>query len=83
MGASVGSEFISFSPSFVLVSMWLSTSFYIPTPVLFHLLGLDLLKKVGALWEEAQKLEMEAQYLEAEGLEKMEAAVAGSEVEGF
>ena len=37
MGASVGSEFILFSP--FLVSMWLSTSLYIPIPVLFHLLG--------------------------------------------
>ena len=38
---------------------------------------------MGALWEEAQKLEMEAQHLEADGLEKMEVAVAGSEAEGF
>ena len=36
------------------------------------------MKKVGTLWEKAQTLEMEAC-----GLEKMEAAVAGSEVEGF
>ena len=42
-----------------------------------------MLKKAGALQEEAQKLEMEAQHLEACGLEKMEAAVAGSDVEGF
>ena len=38
---------------------------------------------MGTLWEEAQKLEMEAQHLEACGLEKVEVAVAGSEVEGF
>ena len=52
-------------------------------PVLFHLLGAGSTEKVGTLQEEAQKLEMEAQHLEACGLEKMEAAVAGSEVEGF
>ena len=39
MEASVGNEFIFFSLSFLLVSMWLSTSFYIPTLVPFHLLG--------------------------------------------
>ena len=33
--------------------------------------------------EEAHKLESEAQHLETEGLEKMEAAVTGSEAEGF
>ena len=49
----------------------------------FTFQGLDLLKRVGALWEEAQKLEMEAQHLEAEGLEKMEALVVDSEAEGF
>ena len=38
---------------------------------------------MGTLLEEAQKLEAEAQCLEACGLEKMEAEVAGSEVEGF
>ena len=63
--------------------MWLSTFFYIPTLSFFIFYGLDLLKKAGALLEEAQKSEMEAQCLEAEGLEKMEVVVAGSEVEGF
>ena len=45
--------------------------------------GLDLLKWASSLHEEACRLEMEAQHLEMEGLAKMEAAVAGSEVEGF
>ena len=41
------------------------------------------MKKAGTLREETQKLMIEAQHLEACGLEKMEVAVAGSEVEGF
>ena len=49
----------------------------------FIFYGLDLLKKAGTLWEEAQKLEMEAQHLMACGLENMEVAVAGLQVEGF
>ena len=52
-------------------------------PVFFIFQGLDLLKRVGSLWEEAHKLEMEAQHLKVEGLEKIEESVAGSEVEGF
>ena len=36
-----------------------------------------------AVHEEAHRLEVEAQHLEMEGLAKMEAAVAGSEVEGY
>ena len=44
---------------------------------------LDLLKWASSLHEEVCRLEMEAQHLETEGLAKMEAAVAGSEVEGF
>ena len=50
---------------------------------LFIFKGLDLLKEAGTLWDEAKKLEMEAQCLEADGLEKMEPVVAGSEAEGF
>ena len=42
-----------------------------------------MLKKAGTLQEEAQRFEAKAQHLESCGLEKMEAAVAGSEVEGF
>ena len=38
---------------------------------------------MGTLWDEALKLEMEAQHLEADGLEKMEVVTAGSEAEGF
>ena len=38
---------------------------------------------MGTLQEETHKLEIEAQCLEASGLEKMEAVVAGSEVKGF
>ena len=73
-----------FSSLPLFLPMWLSTSLYIPTPVFFFIFqGLDLLKRVGSLWEDAHKLEMEAQCLEAEGLEKMEALVAGSEAEGF
>ena len=56
--------------------MWLSTSFLHSSPLyFFHLLGVGSTEKgMGALWEEAQKLEMEAQHLEADGLEKMEVA---------
>ena len=36
-----------FLSSLFLVSMWLSTSFYIPTPVLFHLLGVGSTEKGG------------------------------------
>ena len=53
---------------------------YIPTPVFlfpFIFQGLDLLKKASSLREEAHRLEVEAQCLETEGLEKMEVAVAG------
>ena len=42
----------------------------------FSLQGLNLLKKVSAFKEEAQKLE-------AEGLQKIQLAVVGSEAEGF
>ena len=45
--------------------------------------GLDLLKWASSLCEEACRLEVEAQHLEMERLAKMEAAVAGSEAEGF
>ena len=45
--------------------------------------GLRLLRCVSSLCEEAQWLEAEAQHLETKGLEKLEMAVAGSEVEGF
>ena len=38
---------VSLSPSFLSVSMWLSTSFYTPTPVLFHLLGFGSTEKGG------------------------------------
>ena len=57
--------------------------FFTFLPLYFHLSGTRSTKKPGSLWEEAHKFEMEAQHLEAEGLEKMEAAVAGSEAEGF
>ena len=51
--------------------------------IFFIFYRLDLLKRAGTLWEEAHKLEMASQHLEAEGLEKMEAAVAGWEMEVF
>ena len=81
MGASARSEFISF-PSFGFPCGFLLLFTFLPL-YFFIYKGLDLLKKVGALQEEAQKLDMEAEHLEACGLEKMEVAVAGSEVEGF
>ena len=49
----------------------------------FILQGLNLLKWASLLCKEAWQLEGEAQHLETEGLEKLEAVVAGSEVEGF
>ena len=42
-----------------------------------------MLKRVSSLKEEAHQLEEEAQYLEMGGLGKVEAAMAGLEVEGF
>ena len=42
-----------------------------------------MLKRASSLREEACWLEQDAQHLETEGLEKVEAAVAGSETEGF
>ena len=50
-------------------------------PFIFQ--GLVLLKRASSLQEEAHRIEVEAQHLETEGLGKMEAAVAGSEAEGF
>ena len=68
----------------LLLLVWLSTSLYIPTPVFsFIFQGLDLLKRAGSMREEAHRLEMEAQCLETEGLEKMKVVVAGSEAKGF
>ena len=49
----------------------------------FILQGLNLLKQPSSLHEEAWQLEREAQDLETEGLEKLEVAVTGSEVEGL
>ena len=49
----------------------------------FILQGLNLLKQTSSLCKEAHKLESEAQHLETEGLEKLEVAVTGSEVEGL
>ena len=64
--------------------IWCSTPLYIPTPVFSSIFQrLDLLKKAGSLREEAGRLETEDQVLEMGGLGKVEAAVAGSEVEGF
>ena len=54
-----------------------------PLISLFILQGLNLLKQASSLCKEAWQLEREAQHLETEGLEKLEVAVAGSEVEGF
>ena len=81
MGASVGSDYsllfsLFFFPCGFLLFTFLPLYFFI-----FQ--GLDLLKRAGSLWEEDHKLEMETQHLEAEGLEKMEALMAGSEAEGF
>ena len=42
-----------------------------------------MLKRVSSLKEEAHQLEEEVQCLETEGLGKVEAVVADSEVEGF
>ena len=50
---------------------------------IFSLQGLNLLKQASLLCKEVCKLELEAQWLEREGLEKMEVAVTGSEAEGF
>ena len=60
MGASARSEFISF-PSFgFYVTLYFFSHSY---PCIFSIFqGLDLLKNVGTLWEEAQKLEMEAAF---------------------
>ena len=69
-----------------LFSIWLSIPLYIPTPVFlfpFIFKGLVLLKRASSLWEEAHKLEVEAQCLETEGLEMIEVAVSGPEAEGF
>ena len=52
-------------------------------PFDLSLWGLDLLKQASSLCKEACRLEVDAQYLETEGLAKIAAAVAGSEVEGF
>ena len=54
--------------------MWLSTSFItFLHSVLFHLSGAGSTEKGRCtLWDEVHKLEMEAQHLESEGLEKME-----------
>ena len=53
------------------------------TFVVLYFQGLGLLKRVSSLKEEAHQLEEKAQHLQMEGLEKVEVAVAGSEVEGF
>ena len=45
--------------------------------------GLQMLKWASSLHKDACRLDVEAQHLEKEGLAKMEAAVAGSEAEGF
>ena len=80
-GASVGSEFILFSPSFFCGFLLLFT--FLPLFIFFIFQGLGLLKRAGSLKEEAHRLEMEVHCLEDEGLGKMEVVVAGSEVEGF
>ena len=70
------------SPFFI----WLSIPLYILTPVFlfpFIFQGWVLLKRTSSLWEEACRIEVEAQHLETEGLGKMEVAVAGSEAEDF
>ena len=53
------------------------------TFLLLFLQGLRLLKCASSLHEGAWWLEGEVQHLETGGLEKLEMAVAGSEVEGF
>ena len=71
---------------FSLPSLQLSISLHIPTPVFlfpFIFQGLDLMKRASSLQEEACRLEVGVQCLETEGLGKMEAAVADSEMEGF
>ena len=81
MRAIVGGGFTLLS---LFLLMWISTSLYICTPVFSVIFqGLDLLKRAGSLWEEAHRLEVEAQHLENEALGKMEVVVAGSEVDGF
>ena len=67
-------------PLFSYVAFYFSLHSY---PCISYLSGAGSTEKVGTLQEEAHKLEMEAQCLEAEGLEKMETSVAGSEAEGF
>ena len=77
IGAFVGGGFTLMSLCFFLFIRH-STPLYIPTSVFSSIFqGLDLLKKSGSLQEGAYRLETEAQYLEMEGLGKMEVAVAG------
>ena len=85
--ALVRSEFLfpslEFLCGFLLLAIFFFNFFLLPLHFSSSFRGLDVLKKVGALWKEALRLEAEAQHLESCGLEKMEVAVAGSEVEGF
>ena len=70
-------------PSFLVppVTFWSATPSFPFLP--FILKGLNLLKQTSLLCVEAWQLEREVQHLETEGLEKLEAAVTGSEVEGL
>ena len=81
MGASVGGESILFSLSLFHVAFYFSLH---PYPCIFHLSGARSTEKGWfPMVRGPQIREMEAQHLEAEGLEKIEVVVAGSEAEGF
>ena len=69
---------IHFPFGFVFVFLF---SWYLLCYTLFS--GLGLLKKASAMREEAHRLEVAAQEVEMKGLEKVEAAMAGLEVEGL
>ena len=64
------------------MAVFLTFSFLLPISALTFQ-GLGMLRRASTLKEEACCLEEEAQQLEMEGLGKIEAAVAGSEAEGF
>ena len=81
VGASVGSK------SYLLLFLWFLFGFlllfYTPTPVLFHLLGVGSTEKGRCPTGGSPEIRNGGKHLEADGLEKMEVAVAGSKAEGF
>ena len=69
-------DFVAVLPLFCFTSLSLESSLHDWWIPVFFFQGLDLLKRASSLTEKAQQLENE-------GLEKIEVAVAGSEVEGL